>query len=266
MSFGNKLFKTVREYKHLLFDIGERITLSEASLNFYYQNIEIKEGDLLKIKTPIGIHKESGEVMLGEYSYDKVFLGQRLKTLCMDQLPIDGLYKLVSLVEQAFVQVLHEILQKYPSKIGSKIKIDAGIILETDTIEELKSYLFKRIINDLTYKTPEDFAKEFKELTGVELSKCPEYNNYIELKATRDLFVHNEGIVNEIYLKKAKTLSRAKDNDKIVCDYNYFLHCNEVCLSVIEFVIDELHSKWESTDYEEWKASIRNKNIEKTAP
>ncbi|KAA2223131.1 hypothetical protein [Chryseobacterium sediminis] len=263
MTFGNKLYRVVRESRLLMFDIGERIALSRTAFTYYRDNISVASNDsVITVRTPIGLHPND-EVMESEYKYQQSQLKYTLNKLCIDELPIDGLYKMVTMVEGILIQVLDEILQKYPSKVGSKIKVDAGVIIESQSLEELKRYLFKRIINDITYKSPEDFAKEFKDFTGIDLGKFAMYNNYIELKATRDLYMHNNGIVNEIYLRKAKGLGRALENEKVVCDYDYFLKCYEVCLQLVEFIVDELNTIWESSEYLEWKARVVEKFINK---
>jgi len=48
------------------------------------------------------------------------------------------------------------------------------------------------------------------------------WDNWFESKATRDLIVHNSGIINKIYLEKAGTVARGKSGEKIVIDKKYF--------------------------------------------
>ncbi|WFB68212.1 hypothetical protein [Chryseobacterium sp. WX] len=258
MDFGNKLYRTVKDLKLLIFDIGEKIALSKTAFSFYRDNIKATEKGIVTITTPLGLDYED-EVIEHEYEYSYSELKLRINELCIDQLAIDGIYKMVTSVESVMVAVLDVILQKYPAKISNKIKIDSNLIFEVQSLEELKTQLFKRIINELTYKSPEDFAKDFKDYTSVDLNKCDDYERYIELKATRDLYMHNDGIVNEIYLRKAKKLARAKEKSKIICDYNYFLKSYEVCFKVVEYIIEELNKKWKSSEYEEWKNRVDNK-------
>lgn len=59
------------------------------------------------------------------------------------------------------------------------------------------------------YKRPSEW---FRQLNGIVSLNCPtdaEAARFSEFKATRDVFVHNRGIVTEIYLDKAATLARA---------------------------------------------------------
>ncbi|RZJ49169.1 MAG: hypothetical protein EOO19_06105 [Chryseobacterium sp.] len=240
-----------------MFDIAEKIAISNLAFNYYIDNVQ-SEKDKIIVKTHLGI-LDDGQIIEGEYNYTKNSIKYRIRELCINELPIDGLYKMVTMVEGIFVIVINKLLQEYPEKIGSKIKIDATIILESQSLDELKNYLFKRVINDLTYKSPEDFAKDFKDISGVDLLKCESYSYYIELKATRDLFMHNDGIINEIYLRKVKDFKRGDDGEKIVCDYDYFLNCYEHCHKVVEFLIEELNLIWKSSDYIDWKNGIVNK-------
>lgn len=257
MTFGNQIFELVNESKLAMYDIAEKIAISNTAFNFYLDKFN-SDSSNITIKTHLGILND-GQIIEGEYTYTTPEIKYRIRELCINELPIDGLYKMVTMVESIFVIVIHKILQEYPEKIGSKIKIDATIILASKSLDELKSYLFKRVINDLTYKSPEDFAKDFKDISGVDLLKCEYYNNYIELKATRDLFMHNEGFINDIYVRKAKDLARGSDGERIVCDYVYFLNSYEVCLQVVEFIVEELNLIWESTNYIEWKIKIEER-------
>ena len=89
-------------------------------------------------------------------------------------------------------------------------------------------------------------------------------HRYMEVKATRDIFVHNRGIANEVYVRKAGTHARTKPGMVLPTDIQYFLESYEHCLQFIEWLELELHHRWHSSDYE-----TRTNNLlplEATAP
>lgn len=47
-------------------------------------------------------------------------------------------------------------------------------------------------------------------------------DGYAEVKATRDLVVHNNGVANDAYVRKAGSKARAQDAELIPLDAEYF--------------------------------------------
>ena len=45
---------------------------------------------------------------------------------------------------------------------------------------------------------------------------------YIEIKASRDIIVHGNGVANNIYLEKSGEAARASLGDELSIDRNYF--------------------------------------------
>ena len=86
------------------------------------------------------------------------------------------------------------------------------------------------ILNDLSYKSPTEFGKEAADIVSVNLLECSAYHQYIEMKATRDVFVHNDGVANEIYVRKAGSHARVRSGVALPINQVYFLECYESCL------------------------------------
>ena len=102
----------------------------------------------------------------------------------------------------------------------------------------------------MNYKSPREFAEEFEKYTGIKLLEQPAFHKYIELKATRDVYIHNSGTANNIYLTKAGTLSRVRVGESLPITIQYFLESYECCLQLTE-VIDLLLNKiWPSAAYQ----------------
>ena len=151
---------------------------------------------------------------------------------------------MVTIVESLLNDILRLILSEYPSKIASKRKVDLGLVLEAVSIEEMKLNVVDSILNDMAYKSPRDYAGEFEKYTGVRLLESPPFHRFIELKATRDIHIHNSGIANQVYLAKAGTSSRVRLGEYVVVDLRYFLESYEQCLRLVEVLQAELDKIW----------------------
>lgn len=146
--------------------------------------------------------------------------------------------------------ILLETLKEFPVKISNKRKIDAEIILGASSLEDVKNSIINSVLNELSYKSPKEFAEEFAKYTGVNLLEKPVYHKYIELKATRDIHIHNSGIANDTYRIKADVLARVRSGIFLPVDVQYFLESYECCLQLTETLEESLNKIWPSLEYQ----------------
>jgi hypothetical protein len=253
-SFGDRLYNRVANARNELFIQGEIAQLTHQSFDKYIQIITELQEEEIEVTYPIGYgannvplnttQKYTKEDLIGRYS----FLRQK-------QLPINGLYQLVTTIEALLGDILRGILIEFPVKIPNKRKLDFEVVLEANSLEEIKIALVNSIINEISYKSPKDFAEEFDKYVGVNLLEQPAFHKYIELKATRDIYIHNQGYANEIYLAKSATLARVKNKQFLPVDIHYFLYSYECCLQITEILEETLNKIWPSLEYE------KNKNV-----
>lgn len=78
---------------------------------------------------------------------------------------------------------------------------------------------------------PESYFNYCKSILGFEYSYGLK-KQYIEIKACRDIFVHNDGIVNKIYLGKVGEKARGQNGETLSVDLPYF-ESTIVCLKRI---------------------------------
>lgn len=247
-SFGDRLNKRIELARGILFQQGEMAQLTFQSFQKYVQNINESEEQTITITYPIGF-KPDNTTLDTTCIYSKQELINRYDYLGLNQLPINGIYQLVTTIEALLGDILRITLIEFPQKISNKRKVDVDIILEASSIDEIKFSVVNAVINELSYKSPRDFAEEFNKFIGVNLLEKPIFHRYIELKATRDIYIHNQGIANEIYLAKADTLARVKQNQHLPVTIHYFLQSYECCLQMTEILEESLHRIWPSTEY-----------------
>ena len=248
-NIGNQLNRVTQNAKESLFLQGELTQLSY--LAFDYAAKTIRDGDQkeLEISYPVG-YSLSKEAIPYTHKYKKEELIARYNFLANAQLGLNGVYRLVTIIEAMLGDLIRAIVMKYPDKLGSKRSISTGIILAASSLEEIHLHAVESLLNDLSYKSPHDFAKDALNLMSVNLLECPAYHRYTEIKATRDIHIHNGGIANEIYVTKAGSHARVLSGDVLPVDAVYFLESYESCLQLSEWIEKKLHDIWPSSEYE----------------
>jgi hypothetical protein len=256
-AFGDKLYGRISEAKNSLFLHGEIAQLTYQAFDQYVQLINETKETEIEVTYPVGYRPDNTPIN-STYKYSKEQLIGRYQYLGFTQLPINGIYQLVTTIEALLGDILRETLIEFPVKISNKRKLDFEIVLEASSLVEIKISLVNTIINELSYKSPKDFAEEFSKYVGINLMEKPTFHKYIELKATRDIYIHNQGVANEIYVSKADRLSRVKSGQYLPVDIQYFLQSYECCLQITEILEDDLNKIWPSSEYNKNK----NKKLE----
>lgn len=248
-NFGDLLNNIVSENRSLLFLQGEMITLTFSSFNQTIEWIKNQPNDQIEFSYPIGVYPD-GQIMMSESNYrTKEDLQGRFNYLGLNKLPIEGILNLVAIIETMLNDLLREVLMKYPKKIPNSKKIDIQTILDCNSIEQIKLNIIDSILNEIKYKSPKEFAEDFNTYVGFNLLEIPAYHKYMELKATRDIHVHNKGEANKIYEAKAGTFSRVKAGNYLPVTLEYFLGMYEQCLQLCEEIEKQLNDIWESNIY-----------------
>lgn len=134
---------------------------------------------------------------------------------------------IVAIAEDYIADVIFAILMAYPKKILISAKgnegeraVDLKALIEKNDLEEILSDQATSRLNEVMYASPTQYGAYFQKVTGFSLGD--QLSEYVELKATRDLLVHNDGIVNDIYREKAGTLARGNIGTRINVDAEYF--------------------------------------------
>ena len=89
------------------------------------------------------------------------------------------------------------------------------------------------ILNELIYESPAGYAEECKAILSVNFLEIPAFHKYIEMSATKDIYINSLGIVNELYISKAKSHARGRLNTQLVVDMRYFFESYENALQLI---------------------------------
>jgi hypothetical protein len=125
-----------------------------------------------------------------------------------DDLPRVVLYEAVSQFEALFFNLVGSLLQFNPKALSQKRQVTVGDVLGASDYNHLLQALIAREVSELQYKTPADWFAFLGKIINLDL-RDDDVLRLAELKATRDVHLHNRGVVNEIYLRKAGPLARA---------------------------------------------------------
>lgn len=142
---------------------------------------------------------------------------------------------------------LHDPRRLLSSKTGSKSdkQVSLESIIESSSREDVLQEAALKRTGEIFYHPPEAIFSEIEGILDIELPEDIK-RDVKETKATRDLLVHNEGVVNRIYLKKAGEQSRAVFGEEIPVDYDYFYQSVAVIKHFIKDAIRHLKKQHRS--------------------
>jgi len=158
-------------------------------------------------------------------NYNNDFIDRHMPALCFSAL--------VSAYEEFIIELLALTLKTYPQKISTE-QIDFKKVLELSK-DELIEFKAKEFINQIMYKSPKDYLKSLSNLLSIDSNLLKnDFNKYIEIKARRDLGVHNNWVKNEIYIRKVKDANLEVENEDILLPtFNYYRSAYETCTSLV---------------------------------
>lgn len=264
-NLGNALNRVVREARYAMFDQGELAQLTYGAYDIAAKTLQDLEQEEIEVTFPIGC-KPDRTPMQSTRTYRKDQLLTKYQYLAFHQLTVNALIHLVTLVETMLGDVVRQVVARYPQKLGGKRSLSIQAVLESTSLEEVHLRATDALLNELAYKSPADFAEAIQPFLSINLLECPAFHKYLEVKATRDIFVHNGGIANDVYIRKAGSHARAKPGTKLPADITYFLESYENCLQVTDWLELELHNHWHSSEYEDRKRPQLEMPLEPSTP
>ena len=103
-------------------------------------------------------------------------------------------------------------------------------------VTSLIDFFAETEINELKYQKVKDWFNRLNQMIKLDYPLVDEIEDISELKATRDILVHNSGIVNQIYINKSGNRSKFKLGETIEVENQYFLVSYGLLKKVIETI------------------------------
>lgn len=141
------------------------------------------------------------------------------------------LVAIVSQCESFLFDVLRLVLRTYPKKITMNIQgvelkkvVDIDMVLNATDIENVRCALIEQRLHSVSYAKPADYLQFLNAIAHI-TTDDDAFAQYIEIKATRDIIIHNAGIANPTYLAKAGPKARVAAEERLPMNAEYFDHC-----------------------------------------
>lgn len=136
-----------------------------------------------------------------------------------------SLVTIISYVEWFLAQIIHKYYDKHPDSIGLKDKqLSLNDLYEIGSIEDAKKYLIDTKVESILRGSLTDWIKFLKEQMKLSMSYLSEYQDtLVEAFQRRNLYVHNGGVVNSIYLKNCtiEDDNQPDSGEKLTCNAEY---------------------------------------------
>lgn len=141
---------------------------------------------------------------------------------------------LVSLVEAYAADMAVEILVAYPGKLPDKA-IDVRSLSRSGSIVDAIQIAAQAHVQRVTRKSAGEWLGELLGLFDPDVAFEPEaVRPASEIALTRNLLVHNGGVVNSTYLANAGRLSRAEEGKLIPLDDAYLLASRDSLVALLD--------------------------------
>lgn len=150
---------------------------------------------------------------------EQVLLG-RAQLYVTDYLMSSTFQHFVSLFEDFFFELLRFWLAAFPASLSKK-QVEIGAVLKAPDKSAIVLTVVDRELNDLKYERLADWFAYLERLTNLGCPTADEIEKLAEIKASRDILVHNNGITNGTYVSKAGTRARYQDGEKLEIPEQY---------------------------------------------
>lgn len=226
------------------------------SIGYTEKNIGREFAELIKGKCIIIDSDNDGKkklVVKDEYKYNKDFIKgiDELYKKNKDIKKREILYRsaLMSLVvyfEGMVSDVFKFLINKNPDSITNSKQLTFKEIKELGSMESAVEYLIEREIESITRGDYNDWCTQLKNKFKLNLKNIDEHKNtIIEIIKRRNLFVHNNGYVNNIYIKSVdeSLIKEIKKGDVLEVDINYIKEAIKILKKVGNDILIELLKK-----------------------
>jgi hypothetical protein len=160
-------------------------------------------------------------------SLAKKILGETKELLNTEQNSVIVVQGLFVLTMSRFEVMITDILLYYLKWMPNKLEIREAKFSKDELLnEELIQLQIEKSINSLSYKKIDEVLEEFFTILSIDFNyKELILDNLIEMKETRNLLLHNNLLVNRVYLEKAGKLKRSTDlGGKLKLDRAYLIN------------------------------------------
>jgi hypothetical protein len=150
----------------------------------------------------------------------------------------------VALFEHNFFRLIRLLIEHEPRHLSGKRQLEYALVLNAKTREEIIALLIDREINETKYKNVGEWFSYLEKLaSGISLPQG-DIERIAEAKASRDILVHNAGIVNQTYVNKAGPAARFVLGELLDVSGHYTRDTWTLFLNSLTQVVDSLLARF----------------------
>lgn len=147
-------------------------------------------------------------------------LPQKAQLYVADYLAGATFQQFVSLFEDFTFGVMQSWLLAFPQRLARK-QLPASIVLNATDLESVKIALVNRELNEIRYRSVRDWFSELEQMVNLGCPSDDEIDRLAEIKASRDVLVHNRSIANLTYEAKSGAFKRYSAGQKLEIPETY---------------------------------------------
>ena len=149
-----------------------------------------------------------------------------------EQLTEATFQQFISLFENFYFDLLRLWLTAYPQSLSKKT-VDFQTILELPDKDAITGLVVRKELSEFLYDRPAAWFAYLEKKAKLGCPTANEIDRIAEAKASRDVLVHNKGVVNKIYESKAGHLARFHEGEGIDVSERYHREIWELIRKIV---------------------------------
>jgi hypothetical protein len=146
-------------------------------------------------------------------------LAAKARGYVTEQLAEATFQQFTSFFENFYFDFLHLWLTAYPGSL--RRMVDFKSVLEQPDKVAITRLVVRKELNEVLYGRPTEWFIYLEEKAKLGCPSADEIQRIAEVKASRDVLVHNKGIANTTYESKAGSLARFREGEKLDIPEDY---------------------------------------------
>jgi hypothetical protein len=151
----------------------------------------------------------------------------------------------VSFFERFIVNFLQRWLTEYPGSLSGN-KLSFRSVLNAADKHEIVAIVVQKELHEITYKRVADWFGYLEKKAKLGCPNQDQIERLAEIKASRDVLVHNNGIANSVYIEKAMGRDRFSDGGSLELPEPYLSESWQLIKDVVTDVANAGIAKLES--------------------
>lgn len=123
------------------------------------------------------------------------------------ELAASTLQQFVSIFQNFLSDCVRAWLLAYPERVAKR-QLSGRDIFALPDKEAIIDALIEKELRDVFYDRPANWFEYVKQMVNIAAPTAVEAQQFAEIKATRDILVHGQGVANAYYIDKASPLAR----------------------------------------------------------